>query len=120
MGNDGDKAQAGGLRIQLLGEFRVRTGERPVEDAEWRLRKARSLVKILALAPGHRLHREQVMDLLWPDLEPEAASNNLRKALGEEAFSAGVAEGSSMAPRRGHAPGNEELERAIREVLRDA
>ncbi len=39
------------------------------------------MVKLLALAPGHRLHREQVMDLLWPDLGRTAASNNLREAL---------------------------------------
>jgi hypothetical protein len=37
-------------------------------DASWRLRKAAGLVKLLALAEGHRLHREQAMDLLWPDL----------------------------------------------------
>jgi len=52
-----------------------------LDDAEWRLRKAKSLVKLLALAPGHRLHREQVMDLLWSDLDAEAAANNLHKTL---------------------------------------
>ena len=40
-----------------------------------------ALVKLLALAPGYRLHREQVMDALWPDLAPEAAAGNLRKAV---------------------------------------
>src|SRR5262249_29482346 len=37
--------------------------------------------KLLALTPGHRLHREQLLDALWPDLEPEAAVNNLHKTL---------------------------------------
>src|SRR6266545_2851153 len=69
------------LRIQLLGEFCVWVGSRRIDDAEWRLRKAKSLIKLLALAPGHRLHREQVLDALWPDLEPEAATNNLHKTL---------------------------------------
>lgn len=45
------------------------------------LRKAASLVKLLALSPTHRLHREQVMDALWPDLGTGRASNNLRQAL---------------------------------------
>jgi DNA-binding SARP family transcriptional activator len=40
-----------------------------------------SLVKLLALAPGHRLHREQVIDLLWPGSGKKAASNNLRRVL---------------------------------------
>jgi DNA-binding SARP family transcriptional activator/DNA-binding CsgD family transcriptional regulator len=39
------------------------------------------LLKLLALAPGHRLHREEVLDLLWPQLEPSAAANNLHGAL---------------------------------------
>lgn len=63
----------------LLGGFRVRVGERTVGG--WRLKKAASLVKILALSRDHRLHREQAMDLLWPDLDVTAATNNLRQAL---------------------------------------
>jgi DNA-binding SARP family transcriptional activator len=39
------------------------------------------LVKLLALAPGHRLHREQIMDLLWPGSGRKAASNNLRRVI---------------------------------------
>jgi DNA-binding SARP family transcriptional activator len=69
------------LRIQLLGEFVVWVESRRIDDAEWRLRKAKSLIKLLALAPGHRLHREQVMDALWPDFDPDAAANNLHKTL---------------------------------------
>jgi len=65
----------------LLGGFRVSVGNRSVGERAWRLRKAASLVKLLALAPGHRLHREQAMDLLWPNLGLRAASNNLRQAL---------------------------------------
>jgi DNA-binding SARP family transcriptional activator len=68
-------------RIELLGGFRVVTDEGPVEAAAWRHRRAAELVKLLSLAPGHRLHREQVMDTLWPDLSPEAAGGNLRKAV---------------------------------------
>jgi predicted ATPase/DNA-binding SARP family transcriptional activator/DNA-binding CsgD family transcriptional regulator len=52
-----------------------------VRQDAWRLGKAANLVKLLALASGHRLHREQLMDLLWPDLGLRAASNNLRQAL---------------------------------------
>ena len=69
------------VRLRLLGDFSVWVGSRAVGEGAWHLRKAKSLVKLLALAPGHRLHREQVMDLLWPDLGKMAASNNLRQAL---------------------------------------
>ena len=69
------------LRIDLLGGFRVAAGETTVDDAAWRLRKARALVKLLALTPEHSLHREQAIEALWSDLEPTARSNNLRQAL---------------------------------------
>ena len=69
------------LRIRLLGSFSVSVGLTNVEGSQWRLKKGSSLVKLLALAPGHRLHRERVMDLLWPNLHTKAAANNLRGAL---------------------------------------
>jgi DNA-binding SARP family transcriptional activator len=39
------------------------------------------VVKLLALAPEHRLHRGQAMEALWPERDPEASGRNLRKAL---------------------------------------
>src|SRR3712207_5684770 len=69
------------VRVWLLGGFRVSVGSRILEDRHWRLKRAAILVKLLALAAGHRLHREQVMDLLWPDSGRKSASNNLRQAL---------------------------------------
>ena len=71
----------GAVRIGLLGGFSVTVGDRKVDESAWRLRKAASLVKVLALAPGHRLHRERMMDLLWSDLDPKAATNNLHHVL---------------------------------------
>ncbi|MFJ1705043.1 BTAD domain-containing putative transcriptional regulator [Kitasatospora sp. NPDC088346] len=69
------------VHICLLGGFDVTVGGRSVAAGAWRLRKARSVLKLLALAPGHRLHRDRVYDLLWPDLDPAAAANNLHQAL---------------------------------------
>jgi DNA-binding SARP family transcriptional activator len=70
-----------GLHITLLGGFGVSVGSNPIPDEVWRRRKPAALVKLLALAPGHRVHRERLMDLLWPELEPAAAGANLRKAI---------------------------------------
>ncbi|OFE15616.1 hypothetical protein BA895_22185 [Humibacillus sp. DSM 29435] len=70
-----------GWRVQLLGSFVVTTDEVGVDPDRWRLRKAKSLVAMLALAPGQRRHREQVLDQLWPDLEPLAAARNLHQTL---------------------------------------
>lgn len=65
----------------MLGGFRISIGDRTIGESSWRLRKAASLVKLLTLARDHQLHREQVMDLLWPDSGRRAASNNLRRVL---------------------------------------
>lgn len=69
------------VRVWLLDGYRVSVGSRNVGLGEWRLKKASALVKLLALAPNHRLHREQVMDLLWPKSGRKAASNSLRQAI---------------------------------------
>ncbi len=73
--------EAEAVRVWMLGGFRVSVGSRTIEEEEWRLKKAASLVKLLALAEGHRLHREQVLEVLWPDLDPKAAANSLHHAL---------------------------------------
>src|ERR1700759_3356607 len=70
-----------GVTVALLGGFRAAVDGEPGPEPAWRLKKARELVKLLALAPGHRLHREQAMDVLWQDREPAAAANNLHQAV---------------------------------------
>jgi predicted ATPase/DNA-binding SARP family transcriptional activator/DNA-binding CsgD family transcriptional regulator len=67
------------VRIGLLGGFRLWIGPQLIEEDRWRLRKARSLLKLLALAPGHSLHREQVIETLWPGVGMHKASNNLHQ-----------------------------------------
>jgi predicted ATPase/DNA-binding SARP family transcriptional activator len=69
------------LWIELLGAFRVRVGGEVIAAEVWRRRKVRSLVKLLALAHGYRLHREQLMEHLWPDADPQAALNSLHQTL---------------------------------------
>ncbi len=69
------------MRIEVLGTFRVRVGNGVAPDEAWRRRKPAAVLKLLALAPGHRMHREQMMDMLWPELDPAAAGANLRKAV---------------------------------------
>lgn len=69
------------LAIQLLGRFSVAVDAAPIPGDAWRSRRAADVVKLLALAPDHRMHRAQVMEALWPESQPEASGSNLRKAL---------------------------------------
>ena len=69
------------LRITLLGGFRLWVRSQLIPDEAWKRRKVKALVKLLALTAGHCLHREQLMELLWPEAEVDAARNNLRQTL---------------------------------------
>jgi predicted ATPase/predicted Zn-dependent protease len=69
----------GVLRLRLLGDFAVEVDGREVSDTAWRRRKARTLVKLLALAPDRTLHRGQLIEAMWPDATQGA--NNLHQAL---------------------------------------
>jgi predicted ATPase/DNA-binding SARP family transcriptional activator len=77
---DADAAGLARLYVTLLGGFSVQLGRDPVPQA-WRLRKSKTLVKLLALADGHLVHRDVLTELLWPGADPVAAANNLHQAL---------------------------------------
>ena len=67
------------VTMTLLGDFSVEVDGTPVPPA-WSRRNAAALVKLLALTPGRRLHRERVIDALWPGLTLDEASPRLHKA----------------------------------------
>lgn len=69
------------LRIYMLGNFYVERDGTPIPAVDWARRKTKSLLKLLALQPGHRLHREQVTEMLWPDLDPTSARDNFYRNL---------------------------------------
>lgn len=66
--------------IRLLGQFDVVVDGVAVEPSSLARRDPARLVKFLALKSGHRAHREQVMDALWPDAPPTSLANRLHKA----------------------------------------
>ena len=52
------------VELRLLGCFEVRVDGELVPAVAWTHGRARELVKLLALAPGHRLPRERAVDHL--------------------------------------------------------
>lgn len=107
---DGARAQlespvssgASGVRIHLMGGLRVEVAGRRLQDRDWERPTARRLVELLAVTAGHRLHREQVMEALWPDLSPDSAERSLRTALhrARRALDVGSDSGSSCLPQQ--------------------
>jgi DNA-binding SARP family transcriptional activator len=68
------------LEVRMLGRFEVFVDSRPIPADAWIQRRATDLVKLLALAAGHRQSRDEVLEMLWPRLSPDAAASNLHKA----------------------------------------
>lgn len=68
------------VEVRVLGDFAVVRDGVPVSADAWGRRQAAQLVQLLALSRGRRLHREQVIDALWPGLSWDAAAPRLHKA----------------------------------------
>lgn len=66
------------LRIRTLGAFALWRGDQEVRDRDWRSSKARQLFQILVTERGKNKPREWILETLWPEMEYEAAANNLR------------------------------------------
>ncbi len=65
------------LEIELLHHFKVRVDGVPIPDEAWKLTHPRRLLEMLCMQPGHRLHRDLVVEQLWPDSDAKAAANRL-------------------------------------------
>jgi ATP/maltotriose-dependent transcriptional regulator MalT/DNA-binding SARP family transcriptional activator len=66
------------LRVRTLGGFGIWRGDQEVRDRDWRSNKARQLFQLLLTERGRSIPRDRVLEALWPEMESEAAWNNLR------------------------------------------
>ncbi|NWJ45550.1 MAG: AAA family ATPase [Chloroflexi bacterium] len=69
------------LRVYFFGRFEVQQDERIIESHQWRNGKARSLFKIILSRRGYQISRQEAIELLWPELDQDRASNNLNQAV---------------------------------------
>jgi ATP/maltotriose-dependent transcriptional regulator MalT/DNA-binding SARP family transcriptional activator len=69
------------VEVTTLGGFAVTVAGNPLDVRAWQSRKARDLLKILASRRGRPVHREVLIELLWPDDDPGRGSSRLSVAL---------------------------------------
>jgi DNA-binding SARP family transcriptional activator/transcriptional regulator with XRE-family HTH domain len=69
------------LDLRLLGPVELCEDDAPVQAAAWTRQHVRSLLAYLAL--NRTVGRKQLADDLWPGLEPDAQSRNIRAALAD-------------------------------------
>ena len=67
------------VEIDLLDGFAVRVDGTRVQDAAWARRDAAAVVKVLALTEGRRLHREQLIERLWPGSSATASRRSIAR-----------------------------------------
>ncbi len=72
---------ATGFAVHTLGTFIVMAGDRVVPASAWQRRSVSALFTRLLSARNQRLHREQLVDDLWPEMDSSAASRELHRAM---------------------------------------
>jgi DNA-binding SARP family transcriptional activator len=84
------------LTVRCFGRFELAVGNIVPALSQVRPR-ARAVLRLLALQAGEPIHREVLIDSLWPDLHPEAATHNLHVCISSlrAALEPGVHRGAS-------------------------
>jgi len=67
--------------VHSFGVFEVWRGDNRVKSTEWQREKARKLFQLLLIHKDEWLHRDQIIDQLWPDLPIDAAVRDFKVAL---------------------------------------
>jgi LuxR family maltose regulon positive regulatory protein len=68
------------VSVEDLGRIRIRSGDRIIEGGEIR-RKVLALLCLLLSRPRFSSTREEVVESLWPELDPSAALNSLNQTV---------------------------------------
>lgn len=76
-----DSMASAPLFIQTLGPFRAWRRGQEIQRREWPRERALHLFQLLVCHRGHALHRDRILETLWPDSSPSTAATGLRVAL---------------------------------------
>ena len=77
----GDGISGAPLYLQTLGPFRAWRRGQEIGRAAWPREKALHFFQLLVCTRGHSLHRDRIIETLWPDSSPSTAATGLRVAL---------------------------------------
>jgi DNA-binding SARP family transcriptional activator len=71
------------LRVQLFGQFRVWRDGTLIPFREWKTRRHQAIFKLLASKHGRCFTHDELIELLWPETDPNRAAAALRKRISE-------------------------------------
>jgi len=67
------------LQVRCLGKFTLSCDGKII--GKWQSVKAKSLFQYLMTRPREAVAKEALMEVLWPDCDPQSANNNLKSAI---------------------------------------
>lgn len=68
------------LQVQTFGNFKVWRGNIEVKPGDWKRQKARQLFQLLVNQAGNLVEREQIIDMLWPELDEDGGQRDFKIA----------------------------------------
>ncbi|RXJ00293.1 transcriptional regulator [Anaerobacillus alkaliphilus] len=69
------------IKVKTLGDFQVWLGNEKIHDRSWKREKAKELFQLLVTYKSKMLPKEEILSLLWGDLDQEAAQRDFKVAL---------------------------------------
>ncbi len=69
------------IKVKTLGDFQVWLGNEKINDRSWKREKAKELFQLLVTYKSKMLPKEEILSLLWGDLDEEAAQRDFKVAL---------------------------------------
>ena len=90
------------MRVRCLGGFSFVVNGEPVDESAAKPME-RALLHVLAINPGERVHREALIEALWPEADGDAGLHRLQVAVSSlrRLLSASGADGSRILTRDG-------------------
>jgi DNA-binding response OmpR family regulator len=79
----GAVVEEGCLRVYTLGSLRAYRDDTLIFDEGWRNKPAKTIFKLLFTYPGRRYPKDVLAEELWPETDPDVATNRLRVAIHE-------------------------------------
>jgi LuxR family maltose regulon positive regulatory protein len=71
------------LKVRALGSLHITRDDAPIDESAWRRRKSRTLFAYLLCARPRGVHKEQLIELLWPGADPVHSNHALQVALSD-------------------------------------
>jgi len=69
------------LHIKMFGGFELKKGSKPIVQGVWKRKAAKILFKFLCMNHGKVFTQEQLLEVLWPDSDPQKGRNWLWNAV---------------------------------------